>query len=152
MKLLITGANGFLGHAVVEEFKNNCVKLECLHTFRSADYDLRDRDAIRALLNDKPADTIIHLAAVVGGIGANMQNPGKFFYENLIMGVELVEQARKAGIRKFINIGTICAYPKFTPVPFKEDDIWNGYPEETKADAKADKKAAKPKAAKKETK
>jgi GDP-L-fucose synthase len=102
-------------------------------TPRSSDYDLRDRDAIRAALHDLRPDVIIHLAAVVGGIGANRANPGRFFYDNAIMGIELMEQSREYGLQKFVQIGTVCAYPKFTPVPFREDDLWGGYPEETNA-------------------
>lgn len=131
--IIITGANGFLGKHVVSELKKNCKTIENIHTFRSSEYDLRDSSAVKALLNDKPADTIIHLAAKVGGIGANRKYPGTFFYENLMMGALLVEEARKKGIEKFVNVCTICAYPKFTPVPFKESDLWNGYPEETNA-------------------
>ncbi|OGO57258.1 MAG: GDP-fucose synthetase, partial [Chloroflexi bacterium RBG_16_72_14] len=100
---------------------------------RSADYDLRERDAVRRLLADARPEVVIHLAAVVGGIGANRANPGRFFYENAIMGIELMEQSRLAGVAKFVGVGTVCSYPKFTPVPFREDDIWNGYPEETNA-------------------
>ncbi len=131
--ILVTGAHGFLGQHVVKELQKNYVGLKNLYTFRSSEYDLRDIQAVRDLLNEKPADTIIHLAARVGGIGANQKSPGTFFYDNLMMGVQLVDEARKLGIKKFVNIGTICSYPKFTPVPFKEDDIWNGYPEETNA-------------------
>ncbi len=130
--LLITGAHGFLGSRVTEEFRSNGAYSN-IHTFRSSEYDLCNLDAVKQLLLDKPADTIIHLAALVGGIGANMKNPGKFFYDNLMMGVQLVEQARLSGIKKIVVIGTICSYPKITPVPFKEEDIWNGYPEETNA-------------------
>ena len=100
---------------------------------RSSEYDLRDSQAIRRMLKSVGPDMIIHLAAVVGGIGANRENPGKFFYDNLMMGVQLIEESRLFGVKKFAAIGTICAYPKFTPVPFKEDDLWNGYPEETNA-------------------
>ena len=96
-------------------------------------YDLADRDQVITMYKDHPADIVIHLAAVVGGIGINQKHPGKFFYENLMMGVQLIEYARQTGIPKFVALGTICAYPKFTPVPFKEDDLWNGYPEETNA-------------------
>lgn len=131
--VLVTGAHGFLGQHVVSELKKNTPSLENLYTFRSSEYDLRNIEAVRDLLNDKPADTVIHLAAKVGGIGANQKAPGTFFYDNLMMGVQLVDEARKSGIKKFVNIGTICSYPKFTPVPFKESDIWNGYPEETNA-------------------
>ncbi|MDZ4784458.1 MAG: GDP-L-fucose synthase [bacterium] len=131
--VLITGANGFLGKHLVKELTKNCKSLENLFTFRSSEYDLREVNAVRQLLNDKPCDTIIHLAAKVGGIGANKAAPGTFFYENLMMGALLVEEARKKGVNKFVNVGTICSYPKFTPVPFKESDLWNGYPEETNA-------------------
>lgn len=131
--VLVTGANGFLGKRLIAELAKNCSTLKNIHTFRSSEYDLREKEAIKDLLNDKPADTIIHLAASVGGIGANLKNPGKFFYDNLIMGVELIEQSRLFGIKKFIAVGTICSYPKFTPVPFKEEDFWMGYPEETNA-------------------
>ncbi|MBM3711887.1 MAG: GDP-L-fucose synthase, partial [Actinobacteria bacterium] len=96
-------------------------------------YDLRDLDTIRRMYLQAGADIVIHLAAVVGGIGANRENPGSFFYDNLIMGIQLIEQARLNGIEKFVTLGTICAYPKFTPVPFKEENLWNGYPEETNA-------------------
>ena len=132
-KLLITGAHGFLGKAVVKEIGSNCVSFDEVQTFRSSEYDLRNKEAIQALLQDKKPDTILHLAATVGGIGANLKHPGRFLYENLIMGVELIEQARIFGVKKFILLGTICSYPKFTPVPFKEEDIWSGYPEETNA-------------------
>ena len=131
--LLITGANGFLGCAVKREFEANGASFDRIETFRSSQYDLRDRDAIKALLNDKKPNVILHLAAVVGGIGANQKYPGRFLYENLIMGTELIEQARLFGVEKFVLIGTICSYPKFTPVPFKEADLWSGYPEETNA-------------------
>ncbi len=131
--VLVTGAHGFLGQAVVKEFERGCDTLENLYTFRSSDYDLRSKDAIKALLSSKPADTIVHMAARVGGIGANMKYPGTFLYENLTMGVELIEQARLFGVKKFVLLGTVCSYPKHTPVPFKESDFWNGYPEETNA-------------------
>jgi GDP-L-fucose synthase len=100
---------------------------------RSRDYDLRSIDGISRVLADSRPDVVIHLAAVVGGIGANRENPGRFFYENAIMGIQLMEQARLAGVGKFVTIGTVCSYPKFTPVPFREADLWNGYPEETNA-------------------
>lgn len=132
-RLLITGANGFLGRAVLEEFTKNSVAFDELATFRSSEYDLRKGDEIDALLNEKKPSVIVHLAATVGGIGANMKYPGTFFYENLIMGAELIERARIFGVKKFVLIGTICAYPKHTPVPFKESNLWNGYPEETNA-------------------
>jgi GDP-L-fucose synthase len=100
---------------------------------RSRDYDLRTPDGIDRALADGDPDLVIHLAAVVGGIGANRENPGRFFYENAIMGIELMERSRRTGVGKFVQIGTVCSYPKFTPVPFREDDLWNGYPEETNA-------------------
>src|SRR5258706_4364014 len=100
---------------------------------RSRDYNLIEKDDNNRMLDDSEPDLVIHLAAVVGGIGHNQKNPGKFFYDNLMMGVQLIEQSRLRGVKKFVATGTVCAYPKFTPVPFKEDDIWNGYPEETNA-------------------
>jgi GDP-L-fucose synthase len=100
---------------------------------RSREFDLVSGDAVRRLYSEKGPEIVIHLAARVGGIGANRENPGRFFYENLMMGVQLMEEGRRAGIEKFVGIGTVCAYPKFTPVPFHEDDLWNGYPEETNA-------------------
>ncbi len=130
-KVVVTGGAGFLGKAVVNELQQR----GCSRIFvpRQKNYDLCDAKAIDRLLKKIHPDMIIHLAAVVGGIGANRENPGKFFYENLMMGVQLMEHARLAGIQKFVAVGTICAYPKFTPVPFKEKDLWNGYPEETNA-------------------
>ena len=104
-----------------------------VHTFGSAEYDLtKEADVIR-MYEDQGPDIVIHLAARVGGIGANRENPGRFFYDNAIMGILLMEQARQHAVSKFVQVGTVCAYPKFTPVPFKEDDLWNGYPEETNA-------------------
>ncbi|MBF0531701.1 MAG: GDP-L-fucose synthase [Candidatus Omnitrophica bacterium] len=130
-KVIVTGGAGFLGQAVVRRMESR----GCKNIFvpRSQTYDLRDMAAARRLLRDAQPDMIIHLAAVVGGIGANRENPGNFFYDNLMMGVQLIEAAREQGVNKFVAIGTICAYPKFTPVPFKEDDLWIGYPEETNA-------------------
>src|SRR3989338_1767236 len=130
-RVAVTGGAGFLGRAVVAELKRR----GCNHIFipRSKDCDLRDPAAIRRMLQNFNPHLIIHLAAVVGGIGANRKNPGKFFYDNLTMGVHLIEEARCFGVEKFVAIGTICAYPKFAKVPFKEDDLWNGYPEETNA-------------------
>ena len=130
-RILVTGGNGFLGRHVLAELRNNGA--DDLVAPSSKDYDLRDRDDIRDCLDDLNPDVIIHLAAVVGGIKANRENPGRFFYENAIMGIQLIEQARLAGVQKLVLLGTVCAYPKFTPIPFKEADLWNGYPEETNA-------------------
>jgi GDP-L-fucose synthase len=126
---MVTGGGGFLGTAVVRGLQAGGA--DQIFVPRSRDYDLRTRDGIGRALADGHPDLVIHLAAVVGGIGANRENPGRFFYENAIMGIELMEQARLAGVGKFVQIGTVCSYPKFTPVPFREDDLWNGYPEET---------------------
>src|ERR1700733_9798537 len=130
-RVVVTGGGGFLGRVVVDQLRHK----GCKHITvpRSAQFDVRKTSAIRKLYTQTRPDMVIHLAAVVGGIGANRENPGKFFYDNLMMGVELMEQARQMGIPKFVAIGTICAYPKFCPVPFKEDSIWDGYPEETNA-------------------
>jgi GDP-L-fucose synthase len=130
-KTVVTGGGGFLGSFVVAQLK----KRGCRQIIvpRSKDYDLRDRDAIVRLYEETKPQLVLHLAAVVGGIGANRANPGRFFYDNAIMGIQLMEYARHYRVEKFVALGTVCAYPKFTPVPFKEDDIWNGYPEETNA-------------------
>ncbi len=130
-RVWVTGGSGFLGQHVVDALRRHGART--ILAPRSCDYDLRDRQAIRAALRDLRPDVLIHLAAVVGGIGANRANPGRFFYENAIMGIELMEQARAFGIAKFVQIGTVCAYPKLTPVPFREESIWDGYPEETNA-------------------
>ncbi len=130
-RVMVTGGGGFLGRRVVERLRAAGPKE--IFVPRSAEYDLRRRSEIeRALATGRP-DIVIHLAAVVGGIGANRENPGRFFYENAIMGIELIEASRLADVTKFVTIGTVCAYPKFTPVPFHEDDLWSGYPEETNA-------------------
>jgi GDP-L-fucose synthase len=130
-RVVVTGGAGFLGARVVAELNSRgCASITIP---RSKDTDLREKADIVRLLEAARPDMIIHLAAVVGGIGANQDNPGKFFYDNLMMGVQLIEQARLRGVSKFVAIGTICAYPKFTPVPFREDDLWGGYPEETNA-------------------
>ena len=130
-RVTVTGGAGFLGSFVVAKLKER----GCRNIFvpRSKDYDLVHYQACQKVYEDSKPDIVIHLAARVGGIGANRANPGKFFYENLMMGVQMMDVGRKAGIEKFVAIGTICAYPKFTPVPFKEEDLWNGYPEETNA-------------------
>jgi GDP-L-fucose synthase len=128
---MVTGGGGFLGQAVVRRLEAGGAT--DLFVPRSRNYDLRTLDGIERVLADGRPDLVIHLAAVVGGIGANRENPGRFFYENAIMGIQLMEQARLAGVAKFVQVGTVCSYPKFTPVPFREDDLWNGYPEETNA-------------------
>ncbi len=130
-KVVVTGGAGFLGQYVVEKLRS----AGCKDVFvpRQEEYDLTEEVTIIRLFQTATPDIVIHLAAVVGGIGANRMHPGSFFYKNLIMGVQLMEQARLHGISKFVTAGTICSYPKFTPVPFKEEDLWNGYPEETNA-------------------
>jgi GDP-L-fucose synthase len=129
--VVVTGGAGFLGQRVVARLR----QAGCRDIFvpRSAEYDLVEREAARRLIREARPSVIIHLAAVVGGIGANRANPGRFFFENLMMGVQLMEEARLAGVEKFVAVGTVCAYPKFTPVPFSEEDLWSGYPEETNA-------------------
>jgi GDP-L-fucose synthase len=129
--ILITGGAGFLGSFVVEKLKER----GCKEIFvpRSRDYDLVEMEAVKRLYRDSSPDIVIHLAGKVGGIGANRANSGKFFYDNLMMGAQMMEVGRQISIEKFVAVGTICAYPKFTPIPFKEEDLWNGYPEETNA-------------------
>ena len=129
--VVVTGGAGFLGrHVVSLLMERGCRDIVVP---RSRDVDLRTVEGIRRLYESAKPDIVIHLAAVVGGIGANQKYPGKFFYDNAIMGIQLIEHARRFGVGKFVCVGTICAYPKYTPVPFKEEDLWNGYPEETNA-------------------
>ncbi|MBI3357877.1 MAG: GDP-L-fucose synthase [Nitrospirae bacterium] len=130
-RVVVTGGAGFLGSFVVEHLRaKGCQQIVIP---RSKDYDLVQMDAVQQLYRDAKPDLVVHLAARVGGIGANQANPGRFFYDNLMMGTQLIEVGRQRGLKKFVALGTICAYPKFAPIPFKEDDIWNGYPEETNA-------------------
>lgn len=130
-QIIVTGGSGFLGSAVVNKLRAR--GYHKLFVPRSREYDLRDQGKIIKLYGDAKPQVVIHLAAVVGGIGANRANPGKFFYDNAIMGIQMIEYARRFGVQKFIAVGTVCAYPKFATVPFKEDELWNGYPEETNA-------------------
>jgi GDP-L-fucose synthase len=130
-RIMVTGGSGFLGKRVVAQLRERGAR--DIFVVRQAEYDLVDRVACRRAIQDARPDVVVHLAAVVGGIGANRENPGSFFFDNLMMGVQLMEEARLAGVRKLVATGTICAYPKFTPIPFHEDDLWSGYPEETNA-------------------
>ncbi len=140
-RVIVTGGAGFLGRAVVRALHAR----GCAEVFvpRKSEYDLREKDAVLDLLADtkadgnkaggKPVDTVIHLAAHVGGIGANRAHPAEFFYDNLMMGSQLLHESWRAGVEKFVAIGTVCAYPKYAPIPFREEDLWDGYPEETNA-------------------
>ncbi|MCL4729564.1 MAG: NAD-dependent epimerase/dehydratase family protein, partial [Planctomycetes bacterium] len=123
-RILVTGGSGFVGRQLCEQLRERGCRN--LFTPRSADYDLVDRAAMARMLAAFKPSIIIHLAAKVGGIGANRENPGLYFHDNLVMGVNLIEESRKTGLKKFVQVGTVCAYPKFTPVPFREDDLWNG--------------------------
>jgi GDP-L-fucose synthase len=130
-RVLVTGGSGFLGSHVVERLRAAGCRELILP--RRSDYDLTEQAEVRRLFREHRPDLVLHLAAEVGGIGANRQNPGRFFYANAIMGILLIEEARRSGVERFVQVGTICAYPKFTPVPFREEELWNGYPEETNA-------------------
>ena len=139
-RVVVTGGAGFLGRAVVARLRGRGVTEIVVP--RQSDYDLtHEADAARLFCDARP-DVVLHLAAEVGGIGANQANPGRYFYANMAMALHLIEEARRVGLRKFVQVGTICAYPKHTPVPFREDDLWNGYPEETNAPYGVAKKAA----------
>ena len=129
--VLVTGGGGFLGSRVVARLREH--GFDSVHAPRKSEIDLRREGDVLRMFDRYRPEVIVHMAAVVGGIGANRAHPGQFFYENLVMGVNLMEQARLHGVRKFASIGTVCAYPKFTPVPFEEDSLWDGYPEETNA-------------------
>lgn len=128
---MVTGGAGFLGTAVVEILQQK----SCRKIFvpRKTNYDLVEMENVKRLYKDAQPDVVIHLAASVGGIGANLQNPGTFFYENIMMGTQMMEVGRQIGLEKFVAVGTVCSYPKYTPIPFHVDDLWNGYPEETNA-------------------
>jgi GDP-L-fucose synthase len=128
---MVTGGGGFLGRHVVDRLR--ALEAQELFVPRSAGYDLRKQTDIQRALREAKPSLVIHLAAVVGGIGANQANPGRFFYDNAVMGVELIEQCRAAGVQKMVLVGTVCAYPKSTPIPFREANLWQGYPEETNA-------------------
>ena len=130
-RVMVTGGAGFFGSFVAGRLRSEGAKE--VFVPRSRDYDLVDPEAVRRAYRDARPDIVIHLAATVGGIGANQRHPGEFFYRNLMMGVQTMEEARRHGIEKFVAVGTVCSYPKHTPVPFTEDDLWTGYPEETNA-------------------
>ena len=129
-RITVTGGAGFLGSHVVSRLETVGA---AVFVPRRRDYDLASGEAVRRLYQEARPQIVVHLAAQVGGIGANRESPGRFFHENLMMGAQLMEEGRRAGLEKFVAVGTVCAYPKFTPVPFREEDLWNGYPEETNA-------------------
>src|SRR5437773_4570472 len=129
-RVTVTGGRGFLGRHVVDLLEPLSAEI---FTFSSSEYDLTRQSDVARMYADQRPDLVIHLAARVGGIGANRANPGSFFYENAIMGIEVMEQARHHNVSKLVQVGTVCAYPKFAPIPFSEDDLWQGYPEETNA-------------------
>ena len=130
-RVLVSGGQGFLGSRVVARLKEHGA--DDVTTFSSRDYDLTRQTEVARMYHDMRPEIVVHLAARVGGIGANRANPGRFFYENAIMGIEMMEQGRINGVEKYVQVGTVCAYPKFAPIPFSEDDLWKGYPEETNA-------------------
>jgi dTDP-glucose 4,6-dehydratase/GDP-L-fucose synthase len=130
--VMVTGGSGFLGSHLIEDLESRSESVE-IFVPRSAEYDLREKTDIQRAYDDSGADVVIHLAATVGGIGANRKNPGQYFYDNAIMGVELIEQARQFDVEKFTILGTICSYPEMTDIPFSEEDLYDGYPEETNA-------------------
>jgi len=132
-RVVVTGGAGFLGKNLQAKLREAGVRPENLLVPTIEQYDLTREPDVERMYADMKPTVVIHLAAEVGGIGANRENPGRFFYSNMAMGLHLIEHARRVGLRKFVQVGTICAYPKFTPVPFKEEDLWNGYPEETNA-------------------
>lgn len=138
-RVMVTGGAGFLGQVVVERL----AALEPAEILvpRRADFDLTEQSSVRRLVDGARPEIVIHLAAEVGGIGANRDNPGRYFYANAAMGIHLIEESRKAGVEKFVQVGTVCAYPKYAEVPFREEDLWNGYPEETNAPYGVAKKA-----------
>src|SRR5574341_1343927 len=130
-RILVTGGSGFVGRFLIDKLR----VCDCSLIFvpRRQDFDLVNFQDVERLYREAKPEIVIHLAAMVGGIGANRENPGTFFYDNLMMGAQMMEIGRRFGVEKFVAVGTVCAYPKFTPVPFKEEDLWNGYPEETNA-------------------
>ena len=140
-RILVTGGAGFLGRVVCDHLRSHGVMDDVLFIPRRKEYDLTREADVARLYDDAKPDVVIHLAAEVGGIGANREHPGRFFFANMTMGMHLIEQARIRGVQKFVHTGTVCAYPKFAPVPFNENDLWNGYPEETNAPYGVAKKA-----------
>ena len=140
-RIVVTGGAGFLGRSVYRVLRERGVSDDLLFVPRRRDFDLTVEADVERLYETARPDIVIHLAAEVGGIGANMAQPGRFFYANMAMGLHMVEHARRRGLKKFVHTGTVCAYPKHCPVPFREDDIWNGYPEETNAPYGVAKKA-----------